>query len=128
MLLASLATMEALAQPVACPKPAELQATDLLGLWRARFDDGGPGATLLLEPNPRWPGSLAGAINRNGERARLAGDLDEGELTLEESADGRRIDAAWIGQVAPGSCGREIRGHWTAEGAPSGRAFVLTRP
>lgn len=118
----------AAAQPSPCPAPGGLQAADLHGLWQARFDDGGPGATLLLEANPNWPGSLAGAINRDGERARLAGDLDEDELTLEESADGRRIDAAWTGQVVPGSCGGEIRGTWKSEGATAARSFVLKRP
>ncbi|HSW16485.1 MAG TPA: hypothetical protein VLJ86_04610 [Ramlibacter sp.] len=115
------------AEPAACPQPHELQASDLYGLWQARFDDGGPGATLLLEANANWPGSLAGAVNRNGVRAQLAGDLEAGELTLEESADERRIDAAWHGEVVAGSCGREIRGAWTREAATTGRAFVLIR-
>ena len=117
----------AMAQHAPCPGAADLQAVDLHGLWQARFDDGGPGATLLLEANPNWPGSLSGGINRNGTRAQLAGDLDEGELTLEESADGRRIDAAWIGEIVPGSCGREVRGTWRRDGAPAGRAFTLRR-
>ena len=123
----ALAGSVAAAQPAACPDPADLHAADLHGLWLARFDDGGPGATLLLEANPRWPGSLSGGINRQGKRAQLAGDLDEGELTLEESADGRRIDAAWIGAIVPGSCGREVRGTWKADGARTGRSFVLSR-
>lgn len=117
----------AAAQPAACPEPTGIHAADLHGLWQARFDDGGPGATLLLEANPNWPGSLSGGINRQGERAQLAGDLDRGELTLEESADGRRIDAAWIGALVPGSCGRQVRGTWKADGASTGRSFVLSR-
>ena len=129
MALAGLALTGSLAatQPAPCPDAEDLQAADLHGLWQARFDDGGPGATLLLEANPNWAGSLSGGINRKGERAQLAGDLDEGELTLEESADGRRIDAAWIGEVVPGSCGRELRGIWRRDGAPAGRAFTLRR-
>lgn len=125
--LAGLLLAAAGATASACPANADLTERDLLGLWRAEFDGGGHAATILLEPNPNWAGSLAGAINRNGERARLAGDLDDGEFTLEESADGMRIDAAWTGRPLEGSCGREIRGTWQAEGSAQRRSFVLRR-
>lgn len=111
----------------ACPDDASLTANDLLGLWRAEFEGGVPAATLLLEPNATWPGSLAGAINRNGRRAQLAGDLEAGEFTLEESADGVRIDAAWVGAPVAGRCGQEIRGTWQPEGGGAPRAFTLRR-
>ena len=117
--------LQALAQP-ACPKAAELAPRQLVGLWRAEFDGLPQGATLLLEPHPEYAGSIAGQVNRNGERAKLAGDLEEGEFTLEESADGVRISATWLGDVVDGSCGREIRGQWEAPGrAPIG--FVLRK-
>lgn len=122
--LLAVAGQPALAQD--CPGPAQLQPRHLVGLWRAEFA-GGSGATLLLEPHPRYAASLAGEVNRNGVRARVAGDLDEGEFTLEESADGVRIDAAWLGEVVEGSCGREIRGTWQATGATAARAFTLRR-
>lgn len=109
-----------------CPPAKDIAPGQLVGLWRAEFA-GGAGATLLLEPHPRYASSLAGEVNRNGERARIAADLDEGEFTLEESADGLRIDAAWLGDVVEGSCGREIRGTWQATGAAAARAFTLRR-
>lgn len=109
-----------------CPPAKDIAPGQLVGLWRAEFA-GATGATLLLEPHPRYAASLAGEVNRNGERSRIAADLDEGEFTLEESADGVRIDAAWLGDVVEGSCGREIRGTWQATGATPARAFTLRR-
>jgi len=119
----------ALAQPAApsCPAATDVAQRHLVGLWRAEFDGGHPGATLLLEPHPEYADGLRGAINRNGERALLAGDADQGEFTLEESANGTSISAVWLGDIVEGSCGREIRGTWKAEGDPRTRAFVLRR-
>lgn len=111
----------------ACPANADLTARDLLGSWRAEFAGAGPAATLVLESNPDWPDSLAGRIRQADRDARLAGDLEDGTFTLEESADGVRIDAVWVGQPVEGSCGREIRGTWRAGGQEAQRAFVLQR-
>ena len=72
----------------ACPPPAKSRQQQLLGLWRAEFEGLAQGATLLLEKHPEYAESVRGAINRNGERAPVAGDVDDGEFTLEESADG----------------------------------------
>jgi hypothetical protein len=111
-----------------CPVAAEVTQADLLGAWQAVFDGSDPAGTLRLEPHPQYAGSFTGTLERGGERRRLAGDVDEGDVTLEESADGVHIAAAWIGEVVEGSCGREIRGTWKAEGAADGRAFLLRRP
>lgn len=124
--LACCAALSAAAQttPV-CPQAAEVKHTHMLGFWRAEVD-GRPGATLLLEPHPDYAG-FRGAINRNGERRLVAGDVDDGGLTLEESADGKRISATWLGEVVDGSCGREIRGTWQAEGDKKPRPFVMKK-
>jgi len=111
----------------ACPSNADLRARDLLGAWRAQIAGEDSPAALVLEPNPDWPDSLAGRISRNGRTARLAGDLEDGTFTLEESADGVRIDATWIGQPLVGSCGHEIRGSWQAGSQAHRRDFVLRR-
>jgi len=110
-----------------CPAPGEVTRDHLLGLWRAEFEGLRQGATLLIETHPDYAESFSGAINRNGERGRVAGDIEDGALTLEESADGQRIAATWLGDVVEGSCGREIRGTWKAEGAPAQRGFVLRK-
>jgi hypothetical protein len=111
-----------------CPKAAAINARHMLGLWRAEFVAPHPGATLLIERHPRYSESFSGAINRNGDRSQLAGDVEDGEFTLEESADGIKIAATWIGDVVEGSCGKEIRGTWksSAETAPE-RRFVLRK-
>lgn len=126
-----LAACVALAAPVpaqpACPAAAEVTHVHLLGLWRAEFSGLWEGATLLLEQHPDYAQSFKGAINRDGQRGLVAGDIEEGGFTLEESADGRRIAATWLGDVVEGSCGREIRGTWQAEGEKAGRGFVLRK-
>jgi hypothetical protein len=110
-----------------CPKPADVAQRHLLGMWHAQFEGLTQGATLLLEPHPELAESVRGAINRNGERAQVAGDVEEGEFTLEESINGVNISAAWTGDFVEGSCGREIRGTWKAEGDSRPRAFVLRK-
>jgi hypothetical protein len=110
-----------------CPDAREVTQAHLLGLWRAEFEGSRQGATLLLEKHPEYPQSVSGAINRNGERAKLAGDIENGEFTLEESADGVRIAVTWLGDIVAGSCGKEIRGNWKAEGDTDWRGFVLRK-
>ena len=116
-----------LAAALACPRAAEVTQRHLLGMWRAEFENLAQGATLLIERHGEQDENLHGAINRNGERAELAGDVDEGEFNLEESADGISIDATWTGEVVEGSCGREIRGTWRARGGVQSRSFVLRK-
>ena len=128
-LLAALATVP-LAPAPAAPTPATQDATqaDLLGLWRADFEGVGHVATLLLTKHPTAEESFHGTIDRDSERRQLAGDIDTGDLTLEESADGMHIAATWLGEVVEGSCAREIRGTWSAEAAPADiRNFVLRK-
>ena len=121
----ALAAAQALAR--GCPKAHEVTHEHLVGLWRAEFEGLRQGATLLLEPHPELTESVRGQVNRNGERADVAGDVDEGEFTLEESANGVNISATWLGDVVEGSCGREIRGTWKAEGRADEHAFVLRK-
>jgi hypothetical protein len=118
------------AQPAPdCPHPWEIEQRHLLGLWHAEFPDHGPGATLLLQPHPDMDESVRGMVDRDGQLAQAAGDVDEnGAFTLEESVNGTNISATWLGDVVDGSCGREIRGTWQAEGGDAHeRAFVLKK-
>lgn len=110
-----------------CLHASEVKQEHMLGLWRAEFDGNGHAGTLLIEKHPAYVQSFSGTINRNGDRSRLAGDVEDGEFTMEESADGVHIAAAWIGEVVEGSCGKEIRGTWTRDGEKTGRAFVLRK-
>lgn len=125
--LALLLSCVAAAAQTACPHASEVRQAHMVGLWRAEFDGQGHAGTLLLEKHAIYSESFSGSINRGGERSLLAGDVEDGEFTLEESADGKRIAATWLGEVIEGSCGREIRGTWTAEGDSQARAFVLRK-
>ena len=115
------------ARPADCPAAAEVSQPQMLGLWHAEFQGLWQGATVLLENNAHYTESFSGAVNRNGERAKVAGDVDNGEFTMEESADGQRITATWTGDVVEGSCGREIRGSWQAADGSPARGFVLRK-
>jgi hypothetical protein len=84
-------------------------------------------ATLRFERHPELAESVRGKVERDGASIQLAGDVDEGDFTLEESQDGQRISATWIGRVVNGSCGKEIRGTWTNAADSSTRTFVLRR-
>jgi hypothetical protein len=119
--------LTAAAQAPACPKAAEVSQQHLLGLWRAEFEGLTQGATLLLEKHPELAESVRGAINRNGERALMAGDVDDGEFTLEESVNGVNISATWLGDVVEGSCGMEIKGTWQSAHDSKPRTFVLRK-
>jgi hypothetical protein len=115
------------ASAIACPKAAEVAQYHLLGLWRAEFEGLARGATLLLEKHPEVAESVRGGINRNGERAEVTGEVEEGEFSLEESVNGVNISAIWLGDVVEESCGREIRGSWKAEGDARQFQFILRK-
>jgi hypothetical protein len=110
-----------------CPQPEDIGPLHLYGLWRAEFAGLPQGATLLFEKHPEWAGSVSGAINRNGERSRIAGDVDQGEFSLEESADGVAVSAVWQGTVVSGLCGKEIRGTWNSVANRALYPFVLRK-
>ena len=109
-----------------CPAAADVQSRDLLGFWVAEFDRPSLSrATLLLEPSKEYADGLSGAISRDGSKAFVAGDIEDGEFTLEESIDGQHISATWTGQ--PSACGREIRGIWRNAAPYEEAPFLLRR-
>lgn len=111
-----------------CPHSSEVRQAQMIGQWRAEFDDEKLSGTLLLEKHPTYAESLSGIIERGVGRHPVAGDVEDGEFTLEESADGVRISGTWLGEVVQGSCGREIRGTWSVDGGgKDARAFVLRK-
>ncbi|WP_137896498.1 hypothetical protein [Ramlibacter sp. 2FC] len=110
-----------------CPAADEVTHLHLYGLWLARFD-GLPGtATLWLEKSPSHAEGVSGSIERADQRALVAGDVDEGDFTLEESSDGQRIAATWIGKVSEDACGMEIQGTWTRAEDNTSYPFVLRK-
>ncbi|MFC7206597.1 hypothetical protein ACFQOZ_07165 [Comamonas endophytica] len=121
----------ALAQTAPCVDATEASHETLLGHWEAQFraPDDSPSGTAHLEliPHPELAASVRGRLQRAGVEALLAGDVDQGDFTLEESINGTNISATWIGQVVPDSCGKEIRGTWTQENPPLSLSFVLRK-
>lgn len=111
----------------ACPAPEAVTHLHLYGLWQAS-SEGWPGqATLRLRRSESHAEGVSGEIERAGERAWLAGDVDEGEFTLEESTDGQAISATWTGKVSENSCGMEIQGSWSRAGDAAAYPFVLRK-
>lgn len=110
-----------------CPGATAVTVLHLYGAWQARWEGLDAPATLLLGRNPDHPDSLRGSIRRGTVEAQVAGDVDKGEFTLEESADGRSISATWAGAVVADACGKEIRGVWTATADKKERGFVLRK-
>lgn len=113
--------------PASCPSPSQITPLHLYGLWRAEFEGQAQGATVLFERHPELSGSVSGGVNRNGAKALVAGDVDNGEFTLEESSDGQRITATWLGKVVENSCGKEIRGTWHKDSTQTSYPFVLRK-
>lgn len=109
-LAALLAVSGCTSLPLSCPTPAEVQPEQLHGVWTVQLDGAGPNLALQLGPHPEHRGSLRGELTQGALRYPVVGDLDHGELTLEESHDGQRIAATWLGEVVAGSCGSAVRG------------------
>ncbi|QDL36140.1 hypothetical protein EUB48_01645 [Rhodoferax sediminis] len=114
-----------------CPAAADVSNARLFGPWQAQVD-AGPDipprqATLNLQRNPEFSESLSGTITRDTGTGQVAGDVDNGVFTLEESSDGKTITATWTGQIVEGSCGREIRGVWKNISDPTEHDFILRK-
>ena len=110
-----------------CPTPAEIQPLHLYGLWQAEFGNLRQSAWVRLGRHPEWPGNVRGEVDRAGVKTLVAGDVDQGELMLDESHDGQLIAATWFGQVAAHSCGKEIQGTWTDTLNNISTSFVLRK-
>ncbi len=99
----------------AVPMPVE----QLVGLWQltlwadpaSRNEPVSRGA-VLFQPHPEYPGSVRGRLKRTGPgndlEALLSGDVVDGEFNLDESDDGVRMSATWVG--TPLDCGTRLRG------------------
>jgi hypothetical protein len=132
LLALCLAAGSAFAQ-AACPANGrELPVGALYGQWEARIE-GEPGiARVQLAKHPEYEG-VRGTITREGATkppsvAQLAGDIDdEGLLNIDESLDGRAISGNWLGELQPGSCGKEFKGTWRNASDDSTHPFVLNK-
>lgn len=118
----------------ACPQPTDIEPSMLLGPWQIEWRDTspeyGPNPSLLeLSPHPDYSGSLRGRLTRGAQQLLVAADWDDDTLTMEESADGQRIDATWQATAADGQCARVLEGLRYTGSAPdaSARRFRMHR-
>lgn len=118
----------------ACPDPADIEPAMLVGTWQVTWADPDRHRsevpwTLVLGPHPEYTGSLKGHLSRGPVKHLVVADWDDQALTMEESADGRRIAATWEATATPGQCGRELRGLRFTGSEPdaSARRFVMRR-
>lgn len=112
-----------------CPPVQQVKPAHIHGTWRVRFTPAPAGlpadATLQLQRHAEFSESVAGFVSRelgpitvkpaqggHAARAQLAGDLEDGYLTLDESSNGISITGAWNGKMVEGSCGKKITGTW----------------
>lgn len=145
----SAAAQTGTAPAAGCAPAAKMKAAQIYGLWRVVFTAPPAGlpaaATMLLERHAEFSESLAGLVSRDlgaaagtpaiaghAAKARLAGDLEDGILVLDESSDNISITGTWNGEVVEASCGTLIRGVWkdTSKSAPPDApdiSFTLSR-
>jgi hypothetical protein len=97
---------------------------------------------MQIERHAQFSESVAGFVSRHlpaasgpaghAARAQLAGDLEDGFLTLDESSNGVSITGTWNGEMVEGSCGKKATGTWkdTSDKAPPDApeiAFILEK-
>jgi hypothetical protein len=124
--------------PNRCPDAIDVDAADMTGRWHAIFGGAGNGsnagktandpsndALIELGPHPDYQGSLRGSVTRGNSTSPVAGDIEDGELLLEESANGKNITATWTGRVLESSCGQTIEGTWNDALTSTTRPFTL---
>lgn len=126
-----------------CLKQADVQSHHLHGLWLVRLYEGPlpddtrqavsrspkQQGTLLFERHPEHAESLRGTFKIRGAQGTswLSGDLEDGELILDESEDGQRISAVWVAYPTPNGCGKELRGNRRLADDDRLSTLVLTR-
>lgn len=93
-----------------CPPGQSLGPDKLEGNWTLQVAGVTAAWTLRLWPHPEHIGSLRGELREGARRYPVVADLDGREFTMEESHDGQRIAATWLGTAVPGHCGQLIQG------------------
>ncbi|KGG89248.1 MULTISPECIES: hypothetical protein [Comamonas] len=110
-----------------CARDWQMSDKQLQGEWVGSVAGSEGTALMVLGPHPEWQGNVKGSVSRLGSNHPMVGDVNEGTVTLEESADGSRITGTWLGEVVEGSCGTEIHGSYQeGENVPP-RAFIMRK-
>ena len=114
-----------------CKATADFINTDFFGAWvlELRRADGATAQTtrLTFKRNPEFAESLAGEFDWQGARIMVFGDIEAGNLDLEESDNGKDIGGLWKGRIAEGSCGQAVSGTRHILATQTEQSFVLRR-
>lgn len=132
-----------------CPTPLAVSTGHLYGLWQVDFYDGPLPAdgqaeslrkvtartTILFERHPEHADSLRGAMKPLSSAQApattgtvwLSGDLEDGELILDESDNGQRISAVWVAHPALKGCGKILRGNRRLADSDTLQTFTMTK-
>jgi hypothetical protein len=114
-----------------CKAAADFVNTDFFGSWVLELRSAGSTATqttrLTFKRNPEFAESLAGEFDWQGARIEVFGDIEAGNLELEESNNGKDISALWKGRIAEGSCGQAVSGTRRLLATQTEQSFVLRR-
>lgn len=133
----------------ACPAPLEVSTLHLYGLWQVSFHDGPLPAegqadatrhvtartTILFERHPEHADSLRGAMKPLADihspaptgTVWLSGDLEDGELILDESDNGQRISAVWVAHPTVNGCGKVFKGNRRLADSDTLQTFTMTK-
>lgn len=112
----------------ACLSAPEISADALVGAWEVEVHTQPPQRwPLTLQAHPEHIGSLQGRLLQGARTALVVADWDEGEFTMEESHDGQRIAATWLGTASAGQCGRQLEGTRQSGDAAAPQPFTLRR-
>ena len=110
-----------------CPQDWQMTDKQLQGEWLGSIKGSDESIRIVLGPHPEWEGNVKGSVSRLGSTHPMVGDVNQGSVTLEESADGSRITGTWLGEVTEDSCGTEIHGSYLeGENVPS-HAFIMRK-
>lgn len=110
-----------------CPPTKSFQTPQLYGAWKIELGATGQTGRLMLRQHPEFTESLRGELSYGPTKSIASGDLEEGELNLDESSDKVSLTATWTGKLVESSCGKEIRGEWHDLAKNISSPFVLRR-
>lgn len=111
----------------ACLATKAFQSHHLFGAWRIELPGTRQTGRITLRRHPEFSESLRGELRYGATESIASGDIEDGELNLDESSNRVSITATWTGKLVEGSCGREIRGEWHDVEKDVRSPFVLRR-
>lgn len=111
----------------ACSAYSVMTDKQLQGQWQGTISGLDEAVRIVLAPHPEWKGNVKGTVERPGSSFPMVGDVNQGSITLEESADGIHITGTWLGHAVGDSCAHEIQGEFQAGEEAAPQTFVLRK-